>query len=215
MVLASALVFFHNRPFRKTGSSAGWLNGLMIREIIPFYLELALLLGAVLAIDAALHLAGLVWIGRYLGIPGVLLILASSAYSLRKHKLIAWGRPANLLLWHEGLAWAGSLLILVHAGVHFNAILAWLAVGAMLINIASGLTGKYLLGRSRRRLDATRTRLRAARLAPEEVEDQLFWDSLTLAVVQQWRRVHLPITLAFAVLALAHITAIALFWGWQ
>jgi hypothetical protein len=27
--------------------------------------------------------------------------------------------------------------------------------------------------------------------------------------------VHFPITLAFAVLALAHIIAIALFWGWK
>ena len=37
------------------------------------------------------------------------------------------------------LAWLGSLLVLVHAGVHFNAILGWLAVGAMLINVGSGV----------------------------------------------------------------------------
>jgi hypothetical protein len=30
---------------------------------------------------------------------------------------------------HERMAWPGSLLILVHAGIHFNAVLAWLAVG--------------------------------------------------------------------------------------
>ena len=30
-----------------------------------------------------------------------------------------------------------------------------------------------------------------------------------------WRSVHIPITLAFAVLALAHIIAVFLFWGWR
>jgi hypothetical protein len=43
----------------------------------------------------------------------------------------------------------------------------------------------------------------------------MYWDSLTFDVVKQWRAVHFPITLAFAVLALAHIIAIALFWGWK
>jgi hypothetical protein len=59
------------------------------------------------------------------------------------------------------MAWAGSLLVLVHAGIHFNSILAWLAVLAMLINVASGLTGKFLLERSRRRLDEARQRMRS------------------------------------------------------
>lgn len=183
--------------------------------MIPFYLSLALLGGAALAIDAGLHLANAVWVGRYLGIPGVLLILASSGYSMRKRKLIKSGQPASLLRWHERLAWAGSLLVLVHAGIHFNAILGWLAVWAMLVNIASGLTGKYLLGRARKRLEATRSTLRAQGLSPEALEEQTYWDSLTFDVVKAWRVVHLPITLAFAVLALAHIVSIFLFWGWK
>ena len=194
---------------------SGIRNSLLSREVIPFYLSLAVLGGAALAIDAGLHLANAVWVGRYLGIPGVLLILASSGYSMRKRKLIKSGQPASLLRWHERLAWAGSLLVLVHAGIHFNAILGWLAVWAMLINIASGLTGKYLLGRARKRLEATRTILRAQGLSPEALEEQTYWDSLTFDVVKAWRQVHLPITLAFAVLALAHIISIFLFWGWK
>lgn len=73
-----------------------------------------------------------------------------------------------MLRWHEFLAWLGSLLVLVHAGVHFNAILGWLAVWAMLINVGSGLTGKFLLDRSRRRLEDARQRMRARGL-PEAV----------------------------------------------
>jgi hypothetical protein len=184
-------------------------------EVLPFLASFAALVLVALALDGLLHVLNLLWIGRWLGIPGTLLILGSTAYSLRKRKLIKTGNPARLLRWHEVLAWSGSLLVLVHAGVHFNAILGWLAVGAMLINVGSGLTGKFLLNRSRRRLEEARRRLREGGLTDEELELRLYWDSLTFDMVKQWRVVHFPITLAFAVLATAHIVAIFLFWGWK
>jgi hypothetical protein len=193
----------------------GLRTSLLSREVIPFALMLAALVVATLAVDVGLHLAGAVWIGRYLGIPGVLLILTSSAYSLRKHKVISSGKPAMLLRLHERLAWVGSLLILVHAGIHFSAVLAWLAVAAMLINVASGLTGKYLMGPSRKRLVANRARLVKAGLSDGALDQKTHWDSLTYDLVKSWRVVHLPITLAFCVLALAHIVATFLFWGWH
>ena len=122
---------------------------------------------------------------------------------------------ALLLRLHEYMAWAGSLLVLVHAGIHFNAILGWLAVGAMLINVASGLTGKFLMQRARRRLDEAREQMRQQGLTDEQLAERSYWDSLTFDAVKQWRSVHFPITLAFAVLALAHIVAVFLFWGWK
>jgi len=188
---------------------------LFSREVVPFYLSLIALGLATLLCDAGLHLLNAVWVGRWLGIPGTLLILASLAYSLRKRKLIRSGQPATLLRMHEYVAWAGSLLVLVHAGIHFNAILGWLAVGAMLINVASGLTGKFLLDRSRRRLDAARQMMREHGLTAAQMAERTYWDSLTFDTVKQWRSVHFPITLAFAVLALAHIVAEFLFWSWR
>lgn len=188
---------------------------LFSREVVPFYLSLLALAGAALLCDAALHLADAVWIGRWLGIPGTLMIIGSLAYSMRKRKLIHVGQPATLLRVHEYVAWAGSLLVLVHAGIHFNAILGWLAVWAMLINVASGLTGKFLLQRARRRLDEARQSMREQGLSAEQQARQTYWDSLTFDAVRQWRSVHFPITLAFAVLALAHIVAVFLFWDWR
>ncbi len=189
-------------------------GSLLSREVVPFYLALLALLVATLAIDAVLHLLDLVWIGEWLGIPGVLLICGSFGYSLRKRKLISQGRPATLLRLHERMAWAGSLLILVHAGIHFNAVLAWLAIGAMLLNVASGLTGKFLLRRAGSRLAATTQRLRAEGLTPQALDERLYWDSLTYDTVKQWRVLHYPITLAFAVLGTAHIVSALIFWGW-
>lgn len=188
---------------------------LFAREVLPFFVRLALLGLAALASDALLHWVNAVWIGRYLGIPGVLLIIGSFGYSLRKRKLITTGKPATLLRLHEYMAWGGSLLILVHAGIHFNAILGWLAVWAMLVNIASGLTGKFLLQRARFRLEETTREMRARGLSGDELEDGLYWDSLTFDAVKQWRVVHYPITLAFAVLAIGHIVSIFVFWGWR
>jgi hypothetical protein len=188
---------------------------LLTREVLPFIGSFAALAGLALAFDGLLHLFDLLWVGRWLGIPGTLLIIGSTAYSLRKRKLIQSGQPAKLLRWHEWLAWLGSLLVLVHAGVHFNAILGWLAVWAMLINVGSGLTGKFLLDRARKRMGEARQRMRERGLSEGELEDRLYWDSLTFDVVKQWRVVHFPITLAFSVLAMAHIAAIFLFWGWK
>ena len=188
---------------------------LMRHEVLPFFASLAALALAALAVDGVLHALDLLWIGRWLGIPGTLLIIGSTVYSLRKRKVIRLSQPARLLRWHEALAWAGSLLVLVHAGVHFNAILGWLAVWAMLVNVGSGLTGKFLLARARRRMDAARLTLRERGLGEAELAERMYWDSMTFDAVRQWRVVHVPITLAFAVLATAHIVAIMLFWGWH
>jgi len=193
----------------------GWRAHLVSREVLPFYLALLILGGGALLLDALLHLLDVVWIGRWLGIPGTLLILGSFGYSLARRKWIRVASPAGLLRLHERMAWAGSLLVLVHAGIHFNAILAWLAVWAMLINIASGLTGKFLMQRARLRLEETRARLRAQGLSEAALEESLHWDSLTFDIVRRWRVVHYPVTLAFAVLALAHILAVFWHWGWR
>jgi len=154
-------------------------------------------------------------VGRWLGIPGTLLILASFGYSMRKRKLISRGNPVTLLRWHEGLAWLGSLLILVHAGIHFNAILPWLATAAMAVNVTSGLTGKFLLAQARRHMDAARAELQARGVAQPQGPDITHADSLTFDAVRKWRVVHFPITLAFGVLALAHIVSSLLFWSWR
>lgn len=188
---------------------------LFSREILPFAISLVLLAGMALLVDVALHLLDQVWIGRWLGIPGLLLILSSFAYSLRKRKITTTGNPVKLLRRHERMAWMGSLLVLVHAGIHFNAILAWLALLAMLVNVASGLTGKYLLSRAGRRLESVRKGLVEQGLTVEVIDERLYRDSLTLGLVKQWRIVHVPITLAFAVLATAHLISIALFWDWR
>ena len=174
----------------------------------------ALILATIIT-DTLLHQFELVWIGRWLGIPGTILILLSFFYSMRKRKMISFGKPRTLLILHETLTWLGALMILVHAGIHIYTILPWLALFAMLVNVISGMTGKYLLDRSRRFLAAKKETYLQQGLSDAAIEKKLFWDATTFDLMKKWRVVHLPITLAFAVLGIAHILSIFLFWEWK
>lgn len=183
-------------------------------HVLPFTLLLGLLAVATLAGDYVLHRFDLVWVGRYMGIPGTLLIIGSLYYSLRKRKFVTSGDPKLLLKMHEFGTWFGSLLVLIHAGIHFNAILPWLATVAMGVNVISGMVGKMLLSRSRQHVQGEREKFQLRGLSKIEVEKAVFWDSVALGAMAQWRKVHIPIFIVFAALALGHIVSIFLFWGW-
>ena len=190
-------------------------QSLIRKKVVPFLKLFGALILATVITDALLHQFELVWIGRWLGIPGVILILLSFFYSMRKRKVISFGKPKTLLTLHETLTWIGALMILVHAGIHIYTILPWLALIAMLVNVISGMTGKYLLDRSRRFLAEKKEVYSQQGLSEQEIEKKLFWDATTFDLMKKWRAVHLPITLVFAVLAITHILSIFLFWQWK
>ncbi len=190
-------------------------RSLVREEVLPFAVLLGSLVASTIIADALLHQLDLVWIGRYLGIPGTILILLSFFYSLRKRKVISAGKPKTLLNLHQAFAWLGALMILVHAGIHVYAILPWLALVAMLVNVISGMTGKYLLDSSRRFLAEKREAYVQRGLSNEAIEREIFWEATAVDLMKKWRAVHFPITLAFAVLGLAHILSILVFWQWR
>ncbi|MCB8746340.1 hypothetical protein LHU53_05415 [Rhodoferax sp. U2-2l] len=183
-------------------------------HVLPFTLLLSVLALASWSGDYLLHRMNLVWVGRYLGILGTLLIIVSFYYSLRKRKIVTSGNPVTLLRLHEFSAWLGSLMILIHAGVHFNAILPWLATVAMSVNVVSGLVGRLLLKRAKAHVQTQREQLQQRGLSDPEVEQAVFWDAVALYVMNQWRKVHIPIYVVFLVIALGHILSVFMFWGW-
>jgi hypothetical protein len=190
-------------------------RSLFEKEVFPFFILLISLILATIISDAVLHYLDLVWIGRYLGIPGTILILLSFLYSLRKRKIVEFSTTKRMLTLHETLTWLGGLMILVHAGIHIYAILPWLALGAMVLNLISGMTGKFLLERSRGFLADKQAAYTAQGLSEEAIERKLFWDANTYELMDKWRVIHMPISLAFAVLGLTHIISILLFWEWK
>ena len=188
---------------------------ILLRKIVPFAFWYLLLIGLAIVLDLLLHRSGLFWIGRYLGICGTILLLLSFVYSLRKRKIINFGSPKELLNVHEYLSWAGVLMILVHAGWHFSAVLPWLAVLLMVVVVASGFTGKFLLREAREHLKVRRQELQdAGEVSQSDLDKGLFLDSLTVDLMENWRHVHLPLTAIFAALAMVHIVSILVLWKW-
>jgi hypothetical protein len=190
-------------------------HSLFRKDIQPFILWLVWLLALTLIIDYLLHQTRLTGFERYSGILGTLLIVISFAYSLRKKKIITFGKPKVFLIMHKYLAWTGSLMVLVHGGIHFNGILAWAAAVTMLVAVISGLVGKHLLKKSTDTLNAKKGELVKEGLSNEEIEKKIFWDSLAVKTMQKWRTVHKPITIMFGIFATLHILTIFLFWRWN
>jgi hypothetical protein len=177
----------------------------------PFIQWFALMILMALAIDYFLHRYNYVYVGRYLGYTGTFIIILSFIYSLRKRKIITKGSPKDLLTLHEYMAWIGSIMILVHAGIHFNALLPWLATLMLVIAVASGLVGKFLLKKANQAYKEKLQQLLKQGVAKEEADKKLFFDAITVDLMKKWRVVHLPITLVLGILTLLHILSIVIF----
>ena len=185
-----------------------------LTRVVPSLIVFSGLFAAALGLDYALHQVGLVAVGRYLGVLGTFLIVGSFAYSLRKRRVIEVGSPKTLLQAHEVLGWTGAVVVLVHGGIHFNALLPWLALLAMVIVVASGLTGKYLLLQARERLKAKEHELQAEGVSAADIEKALLGQALLVDTMKQWRRVHLPLTMVFSGLAAIHVISTLVLWRW-
>ena len=190
------------------------IAGFTFKKLIPLLLIYLSLFACATVLHIFLYSEGYKWILRYLGIAGTFIILVSFIYSLRKRKVINFGIPKLLLQIHEVLAWTGALLILTHAGIEFDAVIPRIAVIALLVVVASGLTGKYLLKQAREIIKDKRLELKAKNLSDEEIERELFSLSLIADKMQMWRSVHIPLTVIFAAFALLHIIFTLLFWRW-
>ena len=183
-------------------------------DYLPDFAAFASMLLLAAVVDIVLHSMDLPQAGQYAGYLGTLLILVSFWYSARKRKLVTWGSPRALLRLHKVTAWLGPVLVLVHGGTHFNALLPWLAMLAMVVVVASGLTGSFLLARARTELSKKRRLLIEGGMSAEEAARALYQEALAVKVMKKWRVVHIPITGVFAVLALLHVVSVLMFRSW-
>lgn len=170
------------------------------------------LLAAAVGCDVLLHATGMAPVGRWLGLAGVAFIAVSFVHSLRRRAIVSVGSPKTLLALHEAMAWVGTVLLLVHAGIHANAWIPWLAVAALLVVAASGLAGRHLLAGARRELAARRAALAAEGLPPHEVERRFLVSALLVDGMQRWRAVHMTLNAVLLGLAVVHVAGTLLLW---
>ena len=186
---------------------------LVFKYVLPFIQWYALMILFALGIDYLLHHFNLVFIGIYLGYSGTTLILGSLLYSLRKRKIIQSGSPKKLLQLHEYGSWVGAVMVLVHAGIHFNALLPWLAILMLLITVASGLIGKYLLKKANETLKLRRSELIQSGLSVEETDNTSLRQKMQADTYSDGRKVYtLPAAFSlmiFYVLAMQCMSTLA------
>jgi len=187
-------------------------QSIIIKDLIPFVFWFSTLVLGALLIDLILHYFDIVFVGRYFGYLGTITILSSFLYSMNKRKIITISTPKMLLDYHEYLALAGSIMILVHAGIHLHATLPWLAILMLLINVISGLTGKHLLAKANQTLRDRKKEMKALGESEEEIKNDIFLDAIIMDSMKNWRKVHLPITYFLGLLSLIHIISVLLFY---
>ncbi|HWQ26091.1 MAG TPA: hypothetical protein VN367_04825 [Chlorobaculum sp.] len=190
-------------------------NSVLVKRAIPLSFSYLLLVTASLALDFILHAAGLDWTGRYLGIAGTVLVAFSFGYSARKKKLIANGPLSVFLRFHCNAGWIGTLMILVHSGIHFNAILPWMATALMMVVTASGHVGQYLVRKLREEVKMKKKKLGIEDGNADGLEQQGYWDDVTLRAFEQWRHIHMPIVSFLLVLTFIHIVSVTFFLNWR
>ncbi len=190
-------------------------KSLLVQRTLPLSISYLLLIIAGIALDYILHIAHLVWIGRYFGIVGTVFLALSFGYSARKNKIIKNGAIKFFLKFHCYTGWIGTLMILVHSGIHFNAILPWAATLLMMVVTASGHVGQYLIKKLKEEIKLKLKQLGINATADDEMELQHYWDSLTVKTLDQWRRVHKPMVSFLIALSTTHILAIFFFWNWR
>lgn len=190
-------------------------KSVLSKDILPFFIWFALLIISTIVCDYLLHQFQLVWVGKYLGISGTIILLSSFIYSLRKRRIIQQGSLKSLLKIHEYFAWFGTLLIMIHGGIHFNGLLPWFALFFMLLVLTSGLIGQYILKQGRKTLKIKYAYLLEKGISKADIEKKVFLDALTIKAMTKWRLFHKPITVVFAITTVVHIVTILMFWSWH
>ncbi len=190
-------------------------KSVLVQRTLPLTISYLLLIIAAISLDYLLHVVHLVWIGRYLGIGGTLFFAISFGYSARKKKVIRNGTLKTLLKLHCNTGWIGTLMIIVHSGIHFNAILPWAATFLMMVVTASGHVGQYLLKKVKEEVKINMNQPGINATVDEEIEQQHYWDSLTVKTLEQWRMVHMPMVSLLLALTVTHIFSILFFWNWK
>ena len=150
--------------------------------------------------------------GRMVGWLGLAVTLLVFIYPYKKRQASERRWPRGWFRVHMVAGVAGPLLIFVHSGAHFHAVVPILAMGAMVIVVLSGIVGQGVHAYVLRTLHEERRRLQRHGSSDEDIEIRLHDMASQEETFRLWQAIHAPVTLAFVLLTVAHIAG-ALFFG--
>ena len=150
--------------------------------------------------------------GHAVGWAGLAMILLVFAYPIRKRFAKDRGWPKGWFAVHKALGVLGPLLILVHSGAHFHALVPVLALIAMGLVVLSGITGQVLHHLSLRTLNEQHRELAHQGLSEAEIQSRLHELAGREETFRVWQCIHAPLTATFVILMIMHVVG-ALYFG--
>ena len=151
-------------------------------------------------------------IGHVVGWAGLAVILTVFIYSIKKRFGRKAGWPKAWFMVHQVAGIIGPLLVLIHAGSHFHALVPLLTLIFMGIVAVSGAIGVAVHRKALSLLNSTRKELVSLGLSQADIEDRLYDLVSGEETFRVWQIIHVPMVMLFLALVLLHVFG-ALYFG--
>ncbi|MCS6264388.1 MAG: hypothetical protein H8K11_11585 [Nitrospira sp.] len=151
--------------------------------------------------------------GHAAGWVGLAVTLLVFVYPLRKRISPARRWPRGWFRVHMVAGVVGPLLIFLHSGAHYHALVPILAMLSMVIVVVSGIVGQAVHAFSLRALNDQRRRLQHEGLSDSDIDAQLHGMASQEEAFRMWQAIHAPMTLMFLVFTLLHVAGALFFAG--
>lgn len=186
---------------------------LVARNLSALILTVFLVVSNAILIENVLDLYGVARHRLFTGVFGTMLVILSFGYSMRKRKkVIVAGKMKGWLLSHEWLAVIGTVIIFIHTGNHFQALVPIITFLFMFTTFISGLVGKYVYSEAQSELIGMKTGFRKEGLSEAEIEERLTALTIASKALAKWRNIHMPFVAILAVMVVYHAVS-ALYYG--
>lgn len=174
----------------------------------------ALLAEALLSLDAATPF-GHTRYGHAVGWIGLAVTLLVCVYPRRKRTSPARRWPRGWFQVHMVAGVLGPLLIFLHSGAHYHALVPILAMLSMVVVVLSGVFGQVVHAFGLRALNDERRRLQREGLSDSDIDAHLHGMASEEETFRMWQAIHAPMTLVFLVLTLLHVAGALFFAGFS
>ena len=150
--------------------------------------------------------------GHVVGWIGLVFIGTTFVYSVIKRFGRKAGWPKAWFMVHQVAGILGPLLILVHAGAHFHALVPVLTLIVMGIVVVSGVIGVAVHRKALVLLNNTKNELVSQGLSQADIEDRLYGLVSGEETFRVWQIIHVPMVMLFLALVVLHVFG-ALYFG--
>lgn len=151
--------------------------------------------------------------GHGVGWAGLAVTLLVFVYPLRKRSSPSRRWPRGWFRVHMMAGVLGPLLIFIHSGAHYHAIVPILAMGSMVVVVVSGIVGQLVHAVSVRALNEQRHQLQHQGLSEGEIEMRLHGMASQEEAFRLWQSIHAPMTVMFLVFTILHVLGALFFAG--